>query len=82
MEPLVLIARRPASAKAAANPGGNRASNDHLKVALANTTIDRRRESDQRQDPCGGEAAGANGNADGGSAKPVEYGETQIDAAD
>ena len=39
-------------------------------------------ESVQRQNPCCGEAASANGNVDGGSAKPVEQGENQIDAAD
>ena len=39
-------------------------------------------ESAQRQNPCCGEAASANGNVDGGSAKPVEQGENQIDAAD
>src|SRR5713226_7053147 len=36
----------------------------------------------QRQNPCGGEAAGTNGNADGGSTKPVEQGDNQIDAPD
>ena len=38
--------------------------------------------SAQRENPCCGETASANGNADGGSAKPVDQGENQIDAAD
>ena len=38
--------------------------------------------SEQRQDPSGGKAAGANGNADGRGAKPVAQAENQIDAAD
>ena len=33
------------------------------------------------QDPCRGEAAGTNGNADGRNAKPVEQSEEQIGAA-
>jgi hypothetical protein len=39
-------------------------------------------ESAQRQDPCRGETAGTNGNADGRSTKPVTQGKSQIDAAD
>ena len=39
-------------------------------------------ESAQRQDPCPGEAARTNGNADGRNTKPVTQGESQIDAAD
>ncbi len=39
-------------------------------------------ESAQRQDPCRGETAGTNGNADGRNTKPVTQGQSQVDAAD
>src|SRR5215813_776826 len=58
------------------------AGNHFLLLRIGHYHPAERSSRHQGQNPCGSEAACANGNADGRNTKPVKQGENQIDAAD